>query len=293
MTLQEYKKAIQTLNEWARHYYELDNPIASDSEYDALYRAVQDFERAHPQDIESNSPTLKVGGEILKDFSKNAHKKRMWSLEDVFDESDLKAWVEKLNNALKKLDSIESRQDKDSKEILESSTKNASLDSKNATNYSLFHIDTKLQNLDSKTQKSIDINNLKFCISPKYDGMSLNLYYKNGELVSATTRGDGEVGELVTQNAKMIESIPQRIAFKGEIEIRGEVVMRKDVFDALNKERQKNGEPLFANPRNAASGSMRQLDSNLVKERKLDFIPWGIGFCSDLESLKKMAKDRI
>ncbi|MWV62835.1 hypothetical protein DCO60_10495 [Helicobacter saguini] len=199
--------------------------------------------------------------------------------------------------ATHKLDSIESRFNKNNENIeskIQDSKKNIesnlffNKDSKN-TESSLFSSD-KSQNI---AQDSININNLRFCISPKYDGMSLNLYYKNGELVSATTRGDGEVGELVTQNARMIESIPQRIPFKGEIEIRGEVVMRKEIFEMLNKERGERGEPLFANPRNAASGSMRQLDCNLVKERKLDFIPWGIGFCSDLESLKKMARDRI
>ena len=115
-----------------------------------------------------------------------------------------------------------------------------------------------------------------FC-EPKFDGASMNLLYENGRLVRAITRGDGVVGEEVTDNVKTIRSVPLVIDYKGLIEIRGEVVIRKDDFEAINKERLDEGEQPFANPRNAAAGSLRQLDSSVTAKRRLVFYPWGIG----------------
>ncbi|TLD97914.1 NAD-dependent DNA ligase LigA [Helicobacter trogontum] len=254
---EEYLESIKTLNLYAKHYYELDAPIASDFEYDMLYKAVKLYEENNIDKIAKDSPTQRVGDKILKDFSKNKHKKRMWSLEDVFSYDDLCEWLTKLSNAILRIQ-------------------------KNSITPTLF--DTDIDQTDS-----IDINTLHFCISPKYDGMSLNLLYENGILQSATTRGDGEVGELVTQNAKTIQAIPHTIPFKGSIEIRGEVVLSKENFAKLNEEREKNKESLFANPRNAAAGSMRQLDSNLTRERNLSFVAWGIGSV-DMKELEKYAK---
>ena len=119
--------------------------------------------------------------------------------------------------------------------------------------------------------------NASFTCSPKFDGASLNLRYENGNLTSAATRGDGLVGEEVLQNAKTIYSIPLCIPHSQRIEIRGEVVITKDDFLVINEERAQNKESLFANPRNAAAGSLRQLDSAITAKRKLLFIPWGIG----------------
>ncbi len=115
-----------------------------------------------------------------------------------------------------------------------------------------------------------------FC-EPKFDGASMNLLYENGKLVRAITRGDGVVGEEVTENVKTIRSVPLRIDYKEQIEIRGEVVIRKDDFEIINKERLDEGEAPFANPRNAAAGSLRQLDSSVTAKRRLVFYPWGIG----------------
>ncbi|MGJ0321986.1 NAD-dependent DNA ligase LigA [Aliarcobacter cryaerophilus] len=120
-------------------------------------------------------------------------------------------------------------------------------------------------------------NNLEFFCQPKFDGASLNLIYVNGILKQAITRGDGEIGEDVTQNAMTIQSIPLEIAEKSLIEIRGEVVIKKSDFEAINIERLKNNEPTFANPRNAAAGSLRQLDSSITSKRKLFFNAWGVG----------------
>lgn len=218
MNYNEYLKAVEILNEWAKAYYTLDNPIATDSEYDELYQKIENYEKENPLNKVSYSPTNRVGGEILDSFEKSNHIAQMWSMEDIFDFSELNAWLERGNKA-----------------------------------------------------------NLEFYIEPKFDGASLNLLYENGELIKATTRGDGITGENVTNNAKVIDSIPLKINYKEQIEIRGEVVITKNDFDLINKERQKNGENLLANPRNAAAGSLRQLDSSVTKSRKLKFYPWGIG----------------
>lgn len=218
MNYDEYLKAVETLNSWARAYYTLDNPIATDSEYDELYQKIEIYERQNPQNKVSFSPTNRVGGEVLESFEKSNHIAQMWSMEDIFDFDELLAWLE-------------------------------------------------------RGEKS----KFDFYIEPKFDGASLNLLYENGELIKATTRGDGTSGENVTNNAKVISSIPLKIDYKDRIEIRGEVVITKSDFDLINAKRQKNGENLLSNPRNAASGSLRQLDSAITKSRKLKFYPWGVG----------------
>jgi len=119
--------------------------------------------------------------------------------------------------------------------------------------------------------------NERYYVEPKFDGASLNLIYENGRLKQAITRGDGVEGEDVTNNARTIQSIRLEIAHQGLIEIRGEVLMTKQEFERINEEREKLGEPLFANPRNAAAGSLRQLDPKITAERKLIFQPWGVG----------------
>ena len=118
---------------------------------------------------------------------------------------------------------------------------------------------------------------VSFYCEPKYDGASLNLIYENGRLAQAITRGDGVEGEDITQNAKTIKSIPLTIDYKESIEIRGEVVIFKSEFERINSDRLRNGENLFANPRNAAAGSLRQLDSSITASRNLVFLPYGIG----------------
>ncbi|MCI5967983.1 NAD-dependent DNA ligase LigA [Helicobacter sp.] len=227
MTQDSYLKAVARLNLWARHYYVLDSPIASDKEYDILYHKVLTYEAQNPESIAKDSPTQRVADKVLEGFNKHTHLKRMWSLEDVFNVTELQEWILRIKRGLE---------------------------------------------LDSNAA-------LTFSISPKFDGASLNLLYEDGILKCAATRGDAFVGEDVTQNARTIASIPLSIAYKGRIEIRGECVISKDDFEALNLERQNKGESLFANPRNCAAGSLRQLDSKITASRKLQFIPWGIGAC--------------
>lgn len=221
MTEKEYESAIKQLNQWATDYYTNDNPTATDEEYDTLYHKVLDFENKNPNLIKQNSPTQRVGGEILDGFEKADHIAQMWSMEDIFNDKELIEWLERSN---------------------------------------------KIQNSDSG-----------FIIEPKFDGASLNLLYDKGKLIQASTRGDGKTGEVVTTNAKTIRSIPLTIDYDELIEIRGEVVIRKDDFELINQERIKNGEIPLSNPRNAASGSLRQLDSSIAAKRRLYFIPWGVG----------------
>ncbi len=130
----------------------------------------------------------------------------------------------------------------------------------------------------TRISKTIDISQTQFLCEPKFDGASLNLIYKNGKLSQAITRGDGKIGEDITNNAKTIQSIPLNIPYQETIEIRGEVVIKKDDFETINQQRLQNNEPLFANPRNAAAGSLRQLDPTITAKRKLFFNVWGIGY---------------
>ena len=135
----------------------------------------------------------------------------------------------------------------------------------------------ELEDWIKRASKVVDRHTMAFVCEPKFDGASLNIIYENGVLKQAITRGDGSIGEDVTQNVKTIHSIPLSIDYKELIEIRGEIVIKKDDFDTINKQRIRDNEPPFANPRNAAAGSLRQLDSAITAKRKLFFNVWGIG----------------
>ena len=216
----EYKIAVNKLKKWAYAYYVEDNPIASDEEYDKLYNEVLAYEKAYPENIDSNSPTQRVGAIVKDEFTKAKHIKRMWSMEDVFSNTELKEWIDRVYK---------------------------------------------------------NIGECDFFCEPKFDGASLNLIYEDGSLLKAITRGDGVIGEDVTDNAKTIKSIPINIEYKELIEIRGEIVIPKEDFELINKERLSNEQTPFANPRNAAAGSLRQLDTSITAKRHLVFYPWGVG----------------
>jgi len=220
MTKDNYTEKIEILKKYAYAYYVQDSPIATDEEYDTLYRAIEDYEKQNPQQVDEFSPTQRVGGVVRDGFSKATHKTHMWSMEDVFDKDGLVVWVERI-------------------------------------------------------YKNVD--GAEFFCEPKFDGASLNLLYDEGKLVQAITRGDGKVGEDVTANVKTIHSVPLEINYKEPIEIRGEIVIKMADFDIINTQRLDDGEALFANPRNAAAGSLRHLDSSITAKRRLVFQPWGIG----------------
>ncbi len=256
MSEKEYLQSVALANEWMRAYYEKDAPLASDEEYDALIRRLREFESTNPSLVSANSPTQKVAPNIQSEFSKLKHSAKMWSMEDIFSEAELIAWAKRA-----KYDTISSQ------------TPNSLFESKNSQNSTQNSLFSELESQNS----ALNSNDDTFFVEPKFDGASLNLTYENGELVSGATRGDGEVGEDITQNVRVISSIPQRINYKERIEIRGEILILKADFDELNQRRAASGQSLFANPRNAASGSLRQLDTSITKERNLKFYPWGVG----------------
>ncbi len=232
MNIDEYKKSIDILNDWAKAYYSLDNPIASDEEYDALYRKVVEFESKNPDFIALNSPTKRVGGIVLDAFKKAKHLTRMWSMEDIFSEDELDLWIKRVEKS---------------------------------------------------------ISDFSYYCEPKFDGASLEVIYEDGKFKQAITRGDGQIGEDVSENAKTIGSIPLEIKYGGLLSITGEVVINKSDFEQINREREEQGETTFANPRNAAAGSLRQLDTKITAKRKLMFYPWGVGINSlEFELLSEM-----
>jgi DNA ligase (NAD+) len=234
MNQEEYQEKVGLLKKYAYAYYVEDNPLVTDETYDRLYHDILTYEEKYPEHALVDSPTKRVGGVVRKEFTKAKHIKRMWSMEDVFNQDELAKWVERVK-----------------------------------------------KNVDNPT----------FISEPKFDGASMNLRYENGLLKQAITRGDGLIGEDVTENVKTIRSVPLRIDYKELIEIRGEVVIKVKDFEKINEERLKNGEALFSNPRNAAAGSLRQLDSSITAKRKLFFYPWGIGENSLVDTLlsQKMA----
>jgi len=203
---------VEILNEASKNYYELDNPTITDQEYDDLYAELEKLESKYPELIREDSPTKRVGGKVIDEFTKVTHEVPMMSLADVFSEEEVREF-------------------------------------------------------DERVKKTI--SNPVYVCELKIDGLSVSLLYKNGKLIRGATRGNGVIGEDITHNVETIKSIPLSIDMKEEIEVRGEIYMPKRSFVKLNEERAKNGETLFANPRNAAAGSVRQLDSKIAAKRNL------------------------
>ena len=201
------QELTEIINKANHDYYTLDNPTITDQEYDRYMEELQRLEEEYPQYKKIDSPTQRVGSEVISEFKKVTHEIPMLSLGDIFNED----------------------------EIIE---------------------------FDEKVKKVVP--NPKYVAELKIDGLSVSLLYRNGELVRAATRGDGVVGEDITHNAKTIKDIPLRIKKPIDIEVRGEIYMSKASFKKLNE----NGAN-FANPRNAAAGSVRQLDSKVAASRNL------------------------
>lgn len=207
------EELIEIINEADYNYHTLDNPTITDQEYDKYLRELFEIEEAHPDWVREDSPTQHAGGKIIEGFNKVTHKIPMMSLSDVFSESEVIAFDERIK---------------------------------------------------------------KEGITPEYmcelkiDGLSVSLLYEDGKLVRAATRGDGTTGEDITHNAKTIKVIPLKLKEKVNIEVRGEIFMNKETLVKLNEERKKHNQPLLRNCRNAAAGSIRQLDSKVAASRKLD-----------------------
>ncbi len=211
--IERIKELRNLLKRYSYEYYTLDKPTVPDSEYDMLFRELQDLEEKHPEMYDPNSVTQRVGYEILSEFQKVTHERPMLSLGDVFSYDELRDWAKKITDVYGKVE---------------------------------------------------------FCAEYKIDGLAMSLIYEDGLFKQAVTRGDGITGEDVTSNVRTIQSIPMSIPYKQRYDIRGEVYMPKSSFNRVNRERLANGEEEFANPRNAAAGSIRQLDSRICASRGLD-----------------------
>jgi DNA ligase (NAD+) len=218
-------KLRDLINDYRYHYHVLDESIMSEAAADSLKHELSELETRYPDLITPDSPTQRVAGAPLPGFTQVEHSSRMLSLNDAFDEAEVRAWQERITKLLP------------------------------------------------------DGAELEYFADIKMDGLACALVYQDGLLVRGITRGDGFVGEDVTANIRTIDSIPLKLrrdkkfaAFSsGRVEVRGEIVMYKDDFKRLNDQRAKDGKPLFANPRNTAAGTIRQLDPQLVASRPLHF----------------------
>lgn len=213
MSLERLNEIKALLNEYNYQYYVLDNPTVTDQEYDRLMQELQSIEMKHPEWITVDSPSQRVGGQVLDSFRKITHERMMLSLGNIFNEDELITFDERI------------------REIYPT---------------------------------------VEYVCELKIDGLAVSLVYADGHLDYGATRGDGTVGEDITHNVKTIKSIPLSIDYDGDFEVRGEIYMPKKSFEELNKQRKEMGEALFANPRNAAAGSVRQLDSTIAAKRGLD-----------------------
>lgn len=217
MTVKEKIEQLRAeLHQHNYNYYVLNDPQISDKEFDDKMRELQDLEKEHPEFRDDNSPTMRVGSDINKNFTQVSHKYPMLSLGNTYSESEVTDFYERVNKALNE--------------------------------------------------------DFEICCELKYDGTSISLTYEDGKLVRAVTRGDGEKGDDVTDNVKTIRSIPLVLHgdYPQSFEIRGEILMPWEVFEELNREKEAREEPLFANPRNAASGTLKLQNSAIVASRKLD-----------------------
>ena len=241
------EKLSQVIDNFRYRYHVLDDPEVKDGDYDSLMHELVGLENEYPDLKSSNSPSQKVGGEPLKKFENVTHIAPMISLNDVFDETELADWYDRL---------------------------------------------VKLAGVK-------EIEKSGFFAELKMDGLAVSLVYEKGELVYGATRGNGKVGEVITENLKTVRAIPLKLRKESKyytdkrVEVRGEVFMPIKSFNDLNKDRVKINEPEFANPRNAAAGSLRQLDSKITASRNLDFMAYGeIGIDVDFhEDEHNVAKD--
>ena len=232
--LDNLRNEINSLN---YHYYVLDDPKATDHEYDVLFNKLITLEDLFPDLVTQDSPTQRVGAEPLDKFETVDHKQQMLSLNNVFHLKDLGLYMERIEKKL-----------------------------------------------------IIDSKKLQFSVEPKLDGLAINLLYIDGILDIAATRGDGSKGENVTKNIKTIKSIPLKLLgnnIPATIEIRGEVFISKEGFLSINSE---DNEKKFANARNAAAGSLRQLDSKIAASRPLDAFFYAIGFSSEKLNVNTQTK---
>ena len=227
----EVTDRVEQLREQLDHhnyqYYVLDAPEVPDAEYDRLMRELQELEEEFPALINPDSPSQRVGASPLKSFASVKHEMPMLSLDNAFNEDELRAFDKRVRDRL-------------------------------------------------KTDAAIE-----YVCEPKYDGIAINLLYENGQLVRGATRGDGTTGEDITQNVRTLRSVPLKLRSSGQhparLEVRGEIYMPKSGFEKLNEQAREQDSKGFVNPRNAAAGSLRQLDPQITARRPLVLCAYGVG----------------
>ena len=222
----KYLHLKHELNKHAHQYYVLDDPLVTDSEYDRLMKQLQAIETEHPDWVEADSPSQRVGGVVLKAFSQVQHELPMLSLDNAFSDEEVQAFDQRIKDRLKS-----------------------------------------------------DLE-VEYSCEPKLDGIAVSLLYRDGILVRGATRGDGRTGEDITTNVRTIGSIPLHLMGKkypAVLEVRGEIYMPKAGFEKLNEQARAKGEKTFVNPRNAAAGSLRVLDSKITASRPLEMCCYGVG----------------
>ncbi|NQY01655.1 MAG: NAD-dependent DNA ligase LigA [Halieaceae bacterium] len=216
----------QQLDDWGYQYYVLDDPQVPDIEYDRALRALQALEIEHPELLTADSPTQRVGGAPIKGFSQVTHEMPMLSLDNAFDEAELR-------------------------------------------------------DFDRRVVERLGVPGpIEYACEPKLDGIAVSLLYRDGMLERGATRGDGRTGEDITHNVRTIRSIPLKLrgeGYPGLLEVRGEIYMPKASFEALNARAREQGEKPFVNPRNAAAGSLRQLDASITAQRSLEMCAYSVG----------------
>ena len=221
MTQKRIQELRDLLNEYAHAYYVLDAPVVPDAIYDEYMKELLQLEADHPELVTTDSPTQRVGGDVLEGFTKVTHNYPMLSLSNAFGEDDLRDFDRKIRQAIG--------------------------------------------------------NNFSYVCELKIDGLAISLRYEDGLFVQGATRGDGTIGEDITANLRTVRAIPLRLKEPVTIEVRGEAYMPKKSFASLNAARAERGEDLFANPRNAAAGSLRQLDPKIAASRNLSTFIYAIG----------------
>ena len=222
MTLeQKVRKLRETIERHSRLYYIEDAPEITDADYDKLFRELQDLEAQHPELRTADSPTQRVGGAPLSEFAEVRHRAPMLSINNAFDEDDVRAF-------------------------------------------------------DKRAREALGVEEVEYAAEPKFDGLAISLSYRDGGFAQGATRGDGTTGEDVTPNLRTVGSIPLRIATKDELEVRGEVLMYKRDFEKLNERQRAAEQKEYVNPRNAAAGAVRQLDSKITATRRLRFFAYAL-----------------
>lgn len=256
----EIKQRVQELRQLVQQasyaYYVLDNPLMEDAVYDQLYRELQQLETQYPEIITPDSPTQRVGEKPATQFPSVRHNIPLYSLENAFNIEELKVWDQRWRRAKAgELEEMGKRGDRET------------------TPHHLTTITPSPLPLAPSPQPPAPL----YVCELKIDGSALALTYENGVLVRGATRGDGISGEDITQNVRTIRSIPLRLQLENppqRVEVRGEAFLPLEVFEQINQERSQNRESLFANPRNAAAGTLRQLDPRIVDRRRLDFFAY-------------------